>query len=83
MTVGLKESLSGKETAELLDFVTGQNIEGYGEGLEQRPIKTPDGEIYVSFWNCENYFVKPEHDMKRLSVSRYSENLKILISKKL
>ncbi|HCS73417.1 MAG TPA: hypothetical protein DIW17_06035, partial [Clostridiales bacterium] len=49
MIAGLKESLSGEETAELLDFVTGQNSDGYGEGLEQRPIKTPDGEIYVSF----------------------------------
>jgi len=65
MTAGLKESLSGKETAILLDFVTGQNSDGYGEGFEQRPIKTPDGEIYVSFWNCENYFVKSEHDMKQ------------------
>ncbi len=65
MTAGLKESLSGEETAELLDFVTGQNSDGYGEGFEQRPIKTPDGEIYVSFWNHENYFVKPEHDMKQ------------------
>lgn len=65
MTAGLKKSLSGEETAELLDFVTGQNSDGYGEGFEQRPIKTPDGKIYVSFWNCENYFVKPEHDMKQ------------------
>lgn len=45
MTAGLKESLSGEETAELLRFVEGQNADGYGEGLEQRPIKTPDGEI--------------------------------------
>ena len=29
MTAGLKESLSGEETAELLDFVTGQNSDGY------------------------------------------------------
>ena len=45
MTAGLKDSLSGEETAELFDFVTGQNSDGYGEGFEQRPIKTPDGEI--------------------------------------
>jgi hypothetical protein len=42
MTAGLRESLSGEETAELLKFVTGQNSDGYGEGLERRPIKTPD-----------------------------------------
>jgi len=67
MTAGLKEALSGEETAELLDFVTGQNSDGYGEGLEQRPIKTPDGEIYVSFWNHENYSLKLEQEMKNNS----------------
>jgi len=35
--------------------VCGQNSDGYGEGFEQRPIKTPDGEIYVSFWDSGNY----------------------------
>lgn len=61
MTAGLTESLSGEETADLLDFVSGQNSDGYGEGFEQRPINTPDGEIYVSFWDSgEHYFVKPE-----------------------
>lgn len=67
MTAGLKEPLSGEETAELLEFVTGQASDGYGEGFEQRPIKTPDGEIYVSFWNHENYSLKLEQDMKNNS----------------
>lgn len=67
MTAGLRESLSGEETAELLEFVTGQNSDGYGEGLEQRPIKTQDGEIYVSFWNHENYSIKLEQEMKNNS----------------
>ena len=67
MAAGLKEPLSGEETAALMDFVFGQNYDGYGEGLEQRPIKTPDGEIYVSFWNHENYSLKLEHEMKNSS----------------
>jgi hypothetical protein len=67
MTAGLTEALSGEETAELLDYVVGQNADGYGEGLEQRPIKTPDGEIYVSFWNHENYSLKLEREMKNNS----------------
>ena len=29
MTAGLREPLSGEETAELLEFVTGQNSDGY------------------------------------------------------
>ena len=67
MTAGLKEPLTGEETAELLEFVTGQASDGYGEIFEQRPIKTPDGEIYVSFWNHENYSLKLEPDMKNNS----------------
>lgn len=64
MTAGLKDSLSGEETAKLLDFVTGQNSDGWGEMFEQRPIRTPDGEIYVSFWNHENYSLKFDQEMK-------------------
>jgi len=67
MTARLKEALSGKETAELLDFVTGQNSDGYGSGFEQCPINTSDGEIYVSFWNHENYSLKLEQEMKNSS----------------
>lgn len=66
MTAGLKESLSGEETAELLDFVTGQNSDGYGEGLEQRPIKTPDGEIYVSFWsNDKSWSIMTQDELEQ------------------
>ena len=54
MTAGLKEALSGEETATLMEYVCGQNSDGYGEGLEQRPINTPEGEIYVSFWDSGN-----------------------------
>lgn len=64
MTAGLKAPLSGEETAELQDFVVGQNADGWGEGFEQRPIKTPDGEIYVSFWNSDKYFLKSAQELK-------------------
>lgn len=67
MVAGLKDTLSGEETAALIDYVCGQNSDGYGEGFEQRHIKTPDGEIYVSFWNHENYSLKLEQDMKNSS----------------
>lgn len=67
MAAGLKAPLSGEETAALMDYVCGQNSDGYGEGFEQRPIKTPDGEIYVSFWDSENYSMELEQEMKNSS----------------
>ena len=65
MTAGLKESLSGEETAALFDYLSGQNSDGWEGGFEQRSIKTEDGEIYVSFWNSENFFIKPEQELKQ------------------
>lgn len=41
--------LTEAETDKLLDFAVGQMSDGWGEGFEQRPIKTDDGEIFVSF----------------------------------
>jgi hypothetical protein len=67
MTAGVTDTLSEAEISELIKFVVGQNSDGYGEVVEQRPIKTPDGEIYVSFWNSDNYFIKLEQDLKQIT----------------
>ena len=35
-----------------------------GEGLEQRPIETEDGDLYVSMWNSgDDYFMYDEDEM--------------------
>lgn len=57
--------LTKAETDMLIDYATGQMSDGWGEGFEQRPIKTKDGEIFVSFWNSENFFIKPEQELKQ------------------
>lgn len=37
----------------------------WGEGFEQRPIDTPNGELYLSFWDAGNeFFIKPEEQLK-------------------
>ena len=43
---GLREVLSPAEEQEWIDELIGQAADGFGEGLEQRPIRTADGEIY-------------------------------------
>ncbi|MDD4413872.1 MAG: hypothetical protein PHR14_04840 [Oscillospiraceae bacterium] len=35
-------------------WLTGQCSDGLCEGVEQRPIETEDGELYVSFWNASD-----------------------------
>ncbi|MEW6276048.1 MAG: hypothetical protein AB1556_13190 [Bacillota bacterium] len=57
--------LTEAETAKLLEFAVRQMSDGWGEGFEQRPIKTEDGDIYVSFWNSDHFFIKPEQELKQ------------------
>lgn len=57
--MGVAECLvHGELTAEELDLlkedIIAQAADGFGEGFEQRPIKTSVGEIYVSLWNSSN-----------------------------
>ena len=46
--------LTADELSLLKEDVTSQAADGFGEGFEQRPIKTPAGEIYVSLWSYNN-----------------------------
>lgn len=60
--------LDKAETADLIGYVTSQYADGFGEGLEQRPITLGEDEVYISLWNSEDYYLKPEselfHDQK-------------------
>lgn len=72
MIASVTDTLSEAETDELIEFITGQNSDGWGEGFEQLPIQTPDGEIFVSFWNSASYFIKPEQELKQLAANKES-----------
>lgn len=64
VTAKIDGELSPNELEKFSDYCIGQLADGIGESLEQRPIKTPDGDIYVSFWNSSNYyFFKPEYEV--------------------
>ena len=49
--------LTVKEKFELLDWITGQNSDGLGEGFEQRPVHTEDGDLYVSMYDGTNPWI--------------------------
>ena len=58
-------SLSEKELEAVKDYWSGQESDGWGEGFEQRPIQTEEGELYVSFWNSsDSFFITTEEQLK-------------------
>lgn len=73
----LTEAFSPAEEQEWIGELVGQAADGFGEGLEQRGIKTEDGEIYVSFWNDgDSYFMENETAFRqRLADSQQLENM--------
>lgn len=53
-----------EEIEALKDGISGQNSDGFGEGFEQRPIETDEGDMYVSFWNSgDDYFIRTKEEM--------------------
>lgn len=48
------EELTDAETECLKEWIVGQNSDGFGEGFEQRPIHTDEGDLYVSLWQWNN-----------------------------
>ncbi|MDD6278730.1 MAG: DUF6329 domain-containing protein [Oscillospiraceae bacterium] len=55
LTCQIAEPLTDSEMAEFQDWWSGQCSDGWGEGFEQREIKTDAfGTIYVSFWNSSD-----------------------------
>lgn len=60
----IREQLTPDELAELKEFCAGQYADGWGEGYEQRPRKTEYGDLYVSFWQGEDYFILTKAEME-------------------
>jgi hypothetical protein len=59
----MRAPLSPDEQTALVDWITGQNSDGLGEGVEQRPVSSDDGDLYVSLWHGgDGYYVLPESE---------------------
>lgn len=60
----LKEPLTAEEMSDLREEIIGQCSDGLGEGFEQRPIDTDEGDLYVSYWNSsDEYFLCTEDEL--------------------
>lgn len=63
--------LTNEEVELLKEDISGQASDGFGEGFEQRPIKTADGEIYVSLWNSNrSWNVMTQDEMEQTQDQR-------------
>ena len=58
-----RESLTDEETERLKRTITGQNSDGFGESFEQHPVRVDSDDIYVSFWDDKDYFLKTSSEM--------------------
>lgn len=63
MVARITESLTDNELSDLKEYCTGQLADGWGESFEQHEISVSDGEIYVHFWNSEDYYIKTEDEL--------------------
>ena len=58
-------NLSDTELEQLKEYVSSQASDGFGEGFEQRPLKTADGELYVSLWSSEkSWSIQTKEEME-------------------
>lgn len=59
-----KEALPEDETEKFKEWLVGQCSDGFGEHFEQQPIRTEDGDLFVSFWNSsDSYFLCTEDEL--------------------
>ena len=78
ITAQIYGQLTHDELEEFREYCSGQLSDGTGESLEQRPIKTPNGEIYVSFWNSDDdWSLQTEKEMEYSSCEDLSEEPEI------
>ncbi len=72
--IKMTKPLTQAEIDDLKDYVTGQFSDGWGESFEQHEISVSGGEIYVHFWDWEEYYIKTEDEMNQMLDQSMNEN---------
>ena len=60
----IRYGLSSGELEELKEYCVSQYADGWGESYEQRSRKTEDGELYVSFWKPDGFYICTKEELE-------------------
>lgn len=73
--IKMTKPLTQTEIDDLKDYVTGQFSDGWGESFEQREIQVSGGEIYVHFWDSEEYYINTDEEMEQMLEQNLNEGM--------
>lgn len=59
----VRGKLTPEELEELKEYASGQYSDGWGEGAEQRPRQTSNGELYFHFWQEKRFYIRTAQEM--------------------
>ncbi len=59
------EPLTAAELFELKETIIGQYADGWGEGFEQRPRATAEGNLYIHFWQDRDFSLRTRKELEQ------------------
>ena len=68
--IKMTKPLNEEELESLKDYVSGQFSDGWGESFEQHEIQVSGRDIYVHFWDCNNYFIHTEDEQQKYEMNQ-------------